>query len=343
MTLTPIRIRGKRKRKTPSTNLPIRLQHQPPKKIKRSLSTVLASRESMSRPTLESLPAEILETILLYSLNLALPRCSHVIGSKLSNRATQIRLFTWAFHDTWDQWFGIVIHVSKHNGPEGPEPEYARPPEEHEHVLQTQMLELPWVNIDFILQAQQTWYNHYGRGRWYQHSVPWVDDPDGIGHSKEGGFSHFDARECFEVDYQQALKWNREPVALVKPRSQDVNPRTRMPVELITGPWDDEKQRRLFWLVRGGIDLRGGHRRLPWEVKLESLRNSIFDAEVPNTLVNNCINNIPMYRHLPRDVVRKQLLDSEKRLTWGGDTEQTREIIRTTRRILEAAMSPGSS
>lgn len=56
---------------------------------------------------LESLPAELLESILLYSENLSLPRSSQIIGAKLSGKATLLRLFMMAFHDTWEQWFGI--------------------------------------------------------------------------------------------------------------------------------------------------------------------------------------------------------------------------------------------
>lgn len=66
-------------------------------------ATLLAA----SRADLESLPAEILETVLLYSADLALPRASPRLGVKLSDRVTLLRLFIWAFHDTWDQWFGI--------------------------------------------------------------------------------------------------------------------------------------------------------------------------------------------------------------------------------------------
>lgn len=71
------------------------------------MSTVMASHAFKERSNLDTLPSEILEKILLYSTNLSLPHASPVIGAKLSERATLIRLLMWAFHETWDQWFGI--------------------------------------------------------------------------------------------------------------------------------------------------------------------------------------------------------------------------------------------
>ena len=106
MALTPISIRGKRKPAKASSNAskPLDLV---PRKAQRSLASVLATQTYRSRASLESLPAEILESIFLYSASLSLPRASAVIGLKLSSKATRLRAFIWAFHDTWDQWFGI--------------------------------------------------------------------------------------------------------------------------------------------------------------------------------------------------------------------------------------------
>ena len=109
MLLTPVHIRGKRKRDPPPTPSSVAAPNtdKAPKKMKRSLASLRASRLSRHRTVLESLPAELLESILLYSENLSLPRSSHLIGAKLSGRATLLRLFMMAFHDTWNQWFGI--------------------------------------------------------------------------------------------------------------------------------------------------------------------------------------------------------------------------------------------
>jgi hypothetical protein len=77
----------------------------------------MATRATRHRSTLDSLPAEILESILLYSANLSLPRVSNFIGFKLSGRATLLRLFILAFHETWEQWFGIPTDPAIVHGP----------------------------------------------------------------------------------------------------------------------------------------------------------------------------------------------------------------------------------
>lgn len=126
MCLTPVRVRGKRK--TPSTSKPPgtlrqheeQEQQHPSKKPKRSLSTVMATRTSRARANLDTLPSEILETILLYSANLSLPNCTPLIGLKLSERATLLRFFIWAFHETWLQVFvhGPPVNDGR-GGPQG--------------------------------------------------------------------------------------------------------------------------------------------------------------------------------------------------------------------------------
>lgn len=106
MQLTPIRVRGKRK--APATKPPIALQSQG-KKMKKSVAAIRASRALRQRPVLASLPAEILESILLHSMSTALPRASLLIGAKLSSRATLLRFLIWAFHDTWEHTFGMAM------------------------------------------------------------------------------------------------------------------------------------------------------------------------------------------------------------------------------------------
>lgn len=203
------------------------------------------------------------------------------------------------------------------------------------HHIQSAVLELPRVDIDLILQAQQTWADKYGKGRWYQHCIPWEDDPTSLGHSHQGGVDHFNARECFEVDYQQALQWPAFAVEMPTWGTRDVHPKTRIPTDLITGPWDEERQRRLFWLCRGGMNKYPGDDPPPWEVKILCLRNLVLDVSEPNVLVLNCILRSWVFEGLPQDVVRKELLNLERRLEWGGDTPEGRHILRGIRMALE--------
>ncbi|KAK5998780.1 hypothetical protein PT974_01163 [Cladobotryum mycophilum] len=319
MEVTRVRVRGKRK--TPGTNLPVALQNDQSmraiKTQKRSLTSVMAERALRPRPRLDTLPDEILESIFLYSANLALPRVNNFIGKRLSGRATLVRLILWAFHDTWIQWFGIPADKAIVHGPWLKDAKHF--PSGGDDVFQSEVLGQAWINIDLILQAQQTWADNNAHGRWYQHSIPWDDESRSLEHDHEGGFSHFDARKCFEADYQQALKWpafriQREPWFF-----QDIHPKTRIPTELITGPWNEEMRRRVFWLCRGGFTPVGeDDSPLGWELKIELLRNAILNASEPNALIINCLVRNWVFADLPADVVRKELVDLERRLEWGA-------------------------
>lgn len=296
-----------------------------PKKMKRSLASVRASRSTRGRPTLQSLPVELLESIFLYSANLALPRASHLIGAKLSGKATLLRLFIAVFHETWDQWFGIPrLQLQGPKLKDGTFFVY-----EGDISFQSDMLELPWVDIDFILQAQQAWADKYARDRWYQHSVPFAEGEGKFNHGHEGGFSHFKSRACFDADYERALKWPAFQTTSMTWGTRDVHPHVRMPMDLITGPWNEEKRRRIFWLTRGGIRLGAkGQTPVPWEVKLACLDNAVISAEELDPLIINCLISDWIFKDLPEDIVRKQLVQLSRRIEWGGDSPESKEILR---------------
>lgn len=74
---------------------------------------------------------------------------------------------------------------------------------------------------------------------------------------------------------------------------------------------------------------------LTWEVKIDCLRNAVLSAPEPNILVINCLMRSWIFTDLPADVVRKELLiDLERRLEWGGDTIEVREVLGWTRSAL---------
>ena len=354
MTLTTLHVRGKKK--TPRTNVPLALHHlQHIKRQRRSMAAVLNSRSSHPRATLGNLPPEVLETILLYTCNVALPLASNLIGAKLSDRATLVRVVIRAFDDTWDQWFGVPTSKSVFFGPQIPDAkmvpcegdfhlQVVSPSPDSEQqtipltrcVSQTAVLALPWAKVDILLQAQQTWADRYSRERWYQHSIPWEDSPEVLCHSRTGGYRHFNARECFEVDYQQALKWRPFKTESVPWCAQDVHPLTRVPSNLLAGPWDDEMQRRLFWLSRGGIAIDSDfHSSQPWETKWDCLRNAVLDVQQPNTLVVNCIMRSWLFTDLPRDLVKAGSAKLSKRLLKKEDTPAGMEIVRRTRNAMD--------
>lgn len=205
------------------------------------------------------------------------------------------------------------------------------------------MLALPWVDIDFILQAQQIWADTYAKDRWYLHSLAHfrsncVSSP---GHNFEGGFGHFNARECFDSDYAVYKTWRFPLDWGIDWYTRDVHPLTRIPSELITGPWDEEKQRRLFWLIRGGATIGPpAHAPLSWEAQMECVRNAVIDAPTPRKVVGNLLFNrfdssTLGFCGFPDDVVRAEVRKLEKRMD--GANSHLKEVLYQTKMLLESS------
>ncbi|KAG6057039.1 hypothetical protein E4U17_001727 [Claviceps sp. LM77 group G4] len=301
------------------------------KKTKQSLASVRARCSSGSRPSLQNLPVELLEIIFLYAMDLALPRSSPLIGAKLSGKVTLLRLFVAGFHETWDEYFGLSkteSSVSLMNKGETAESDEA---------LQSALLSLPWVDIDFILQAQQSWADKHARGRCYHHYYhrKVVDSFQGdsseerkfkqhILQHKEGTLK-FDARACFETDYVRALSLITAPGLGFLGRqwgTMDILPKARIPMDLITGPWDEEKRRRLYWLTRARYCQGGEPFNLipyPWEVKLACLDAVLIHAEKPDRLVINCLIGPWIFTDLPQDEAHKRIVILCRRLERAED------------------------
>lgn len=145
----------------------------------------------------------------------------------------------------------------------------------------------------------------------------------------------FDARACFEADYQRAVDLFLDPD---RERRQDVHPAAHMPSNLITGPWNDEQLRRLFWLTRSGVHLlQDNANDITWEMKMLCLRNAVLDVSEPNTfVVNHLLRDLLLGDQvLPLDVVRKELTSLDVRLRWGGDSPEGREVVRFIRERLQ--------
>lgn len=374
MTLTPLHVRGKRKSKPPaaaSSRASSLSSHRdsaleddgappPAQKPKRSLSATIAHRKASRRHSpIENLPLEILEPILLYCRSFALPRASHLIGAKLSGKATLFKLFFAAFHDTWKQGFGKTSRGPASFLLEGSDKmlseleSFAGDPE-----LQSEMLKLPWVKIDFVLETQQVWADKYARDRPYEH---WLGSEFECGppishdlkhsppSSSEG--SSFNARACFEADYSQLLSWDLEMAGEVGEcylmRTHDVHPLAHIPPKLLAGPWTEPQRRLFFWLMRS---IAGGHARKvlpPWETRVECIRNALINVPSPDMVIEKCLmvgekvmecSPEPwLFRDLPTDVAGDLVDDISKRLKWGDDSEDTQHmLVRTRGRILDA-------
>ena len=108
--LTPIKIRGKKRKHTPipiaatfrsssakSTAEAKQVQRHRPKKSKK-----LHKRTVAAMPTLLGLPQELLEIIFLHSMNLSLPRASPLLGRRLSSQAVTLEYTMRTFFHTVD-------------------------------------------------------------------------------------------------------------------------------------------------------------------------------------------------------------------------------------------------
>ncbi|KAG6254513.1 hypothetical protein E4U23_006175 [Claviceps purpurea] len=303
-------------------------------------ASVRARCSSRSLHSLQNLPLELLESIFLYSKNFALPRSSPLLGAKLSGKATLLRLFMEGFHDTWNRFFGIPVQVQQ-------EASYPRFNAflDSDIYLQSDLLSMPWVEIDFILEAQQIWADKFARGRCYRHY-----ETEGLTiqdlyqtnlHARARYMQHvrqhhkktwkFDARACFEADYERALQFPPGIEDITHNSllgSADVHPSVCMPVDLINGPWDEEKKRRLFWLVRAGVHLMDSEYERSWNLRLAGLDAAVITPEKPDPFVIRCLINPLVLINLPPNAAHNRIVMMCRRIARGGDTEDMRQILR---------------
>ncbi|CCE33288.1 uncharacterized protein CPUR_07212 [Claviceps purpurea 20.1] len=325
--------------------------------LKQSLSdSVPATCSSCSRPSLQNLPVELLEKIFLYSMNLALPRSSPLLGAKLSAKVTRRRVIMTAFHENWDWTLGkgeVKSHSEKDkeevNLPVLPESEkcseFDAEKFKKEASLQYALLSMPWANIDFILDVEQAWARKHARGRCFKRHNNWggrFSPGEHASYAPESYHQHilqhslgeltFDARACFEADYARALAHRIPPGSFSVGTVSEMPELTPpvVPVDLITGPWNEEQKRRLFWLARANLDqyvdpLYLGSR--PVEVKLACLDAAVISAEVLDPLIVNCLMGPWLFEDLPRDAEHERLLKLVDRIDRGGE-ELDMDILR---------------
>ncbi len=137
--LTPVRIRGKKRKHpipvalisaTPFTAEANQLQPHRAKKRRRHLK-----RDTAAMPTLLGLPQELLEIIFLHSMNISLPRASHLLGRKLSSHAVVLEY-------TMRSFFHTVDHKTN----------YRDRKKDGNPVLQSQVLSCQFFTWDFFLK-----------------------------------------------------------------------------------------------------------------------------------------------------------------------------------------------
>jgi hypothetical protein len=110
---------------------------------------------------LQHLPLEILEQIFFACENVNLPKCSPLIGWRLSGRLTFVKLIMVALGPTWDGFWGLrredVVSDfgwSQYRARIGGNP-----------AFQSAVLACPQLTMDRILDAYELWNARDGRGR----------------------------------------------------------------------------------------------------------------------------------------------------------------------------------
>ncbi|KAG6218453.1 hypothetical protein E4U26_007602 [Claviceps purpurea] len=342
--VTPLQARKTRKRalSMPTANDLAVDDPRNHKKIQQPAASVHSRCSPRSRPSLQNLPLELLESIFLYSANLDLPRSCPSLGARLSSKATRLRFFMMGFHDTWDQYFGIPMFEVEFDWD-------INNRFKDDVSLQSDLLSMPWVDIDFILDAQQAWADKFARGRCYRHyekrvlAKPVPDLYKKTFHAHNRYMQHvlqheketwkFDARACFEADYEKALQSPpfRTSFGGTVCRMQEIHSDVRIPVDLLTGPWDEEKKRRLFWLDRAGIMVgkvvEDDEVEDIWKVVLACINAVMISPEKPDPLLINCLLEAWTFEQFPKDDAYDVLVKLSERLEGGDDTQDIKKIM----------------
>ncbi|KAI2634807.1 hypothetical protein GGS26DRAFT_551396 [Hypomontagnella submonticulosa] len=291
MELTPINVRGKRRRgDAPVVALP-------PKPKNKSRTSRVKSREGKASG-LENMPLEILERIFWMSENVNLPLSNPLIGWLLSGESTLCATLLRAFEATWSFWFGQIVERDAvttrcyHGDP----------------VMQSRLLEFRWANVRIILKTWHIFIQQIARNPLVvqapfsvQHPRIW-GDPDVVTNTmvEDDGYliDTDNPSQCFWHDYAAFRKVEELGTTLfhwfVHDRNRYtfylVHKDTRIPDALLTSPCTDEVLQKLFWLVRGGARLASDQ---TWETTLQA-----FHHAVPMTLPDSGRINLTMIRLL---------------------------------------------
>ncbi|KAM3075877.1 magnesium ion transporter [Clarireedia jacksonii] len=219
----------------------------------------LKSRRKMS--LLEKLPTELLETIFLLCLNLALPNCSPIIGAKLSSDIIYRKLIIAAFDPTWDAYLGELILPGQRH-------EFAPP---GDAALQSAIFRLRWARLPVVLRSKDIWKEKYAPNRAVESvTTQWLDKLDDSVSEDEGVRSDIVSAACILdnnfAEYSEFMKKAKEessmellninlyhrPFLLL---SLDVAEGTQIPISLLMGPWDEDALKYLFWFVQAGAKI----------------------------------------------------------------------------------------
>ncbi|KAF2116946.1 ribosomal protein L14-domain-containing protein [Lophiotrema nucula] len=244
MELTPVRIRGKRRK--PGTTVPAKRSaptsqassalpafSKPAKRLKTTTAKQSKKTIISAMPSLQGLPQELLEIIFLESMNISLPRASPELGHKLSSPAITMTFVMRSFFSTVDHKANIQ---QKHLAP-ALDPTIV--------ATQSQLLTCRFFDWSFFLSYVQKAHDALV---WAQTgvAVPGVEAFEGL----------WPFRFALKITYLAFAEG------------------FQIPEKLLHGPWTAAKANLLYVLVSlsGEIDW---HASLAGEVAKEGLRQAI--------------------------------------------------------------------
>ncbi|KAI0476148.1 hypothetical protein GGR56DRAFT_641403 [Xylariaceae sp. FL0804] len=296
MELTPIKVRGKRRLGGKGEGL-----FEAPR-LKRPRRDIRPRRKKSKPPTASfierEIPLEVLERIFWLSENVNFPRSNPRVGRLLSGASTLRETFIQAFGPTWDVWYGCMRSSNETNrtvqsyaGWEDDSARFGGNPE-----FQSALLEYSWTTVPFILDCWEIWVRRHAKHRPFERVTLWgasitTDDgsaPENIDHVVDTG----EFRREFLQDYQSFRQLGRQTMSELSTTSQgepisvfriEVHRDTRIPDDLLTGPWDEAALQKFFWLVRAGARLSQAQ---TWEVTLQGYRNAIAGVDTLSDDVN---------------------------------------------------------
>ncbi|KAG6033244.1 hypothetical protein E4U19_006714 [Claviceps sp. Clav32 group G5] len=151
------------------------------------------------------------------------------------------------------------------------------------------------------------------------------------------GIHELKGEEKLQAEYERARQYPPTPSFFRGWTLVEVNPNVPVPVEVITGPWDEEKKRRLYWLSRGR-HCHGGasynYSEHPWEARLACLDTAVISAEKLDPVILNCLIGPWLFEDVPKDA-REPLVNLCNRIACADEMPEMMDTLRYIVRVMD--------
>lgn len=180
-------------------------------------------------------------------------------------------------------------------------------------------MQYSWVDVNFIIECCDIWAFRHAKARdfklfnlWRNPDLESADesDDDGNGNGSLPSLKRYFTQDyeafCQEASGKWLFRGDEALQSDVYARWAWLHRNTRIPDGLITGPWDEGAQMKLFWLLRGGARLESDQ---TWEITLEGYRNAVADESSfagPNLPLLRMLNMLGAFGSWPEYVARAE-------------------------------------